>query len=192
MLGGCAVAPHPLEDSQLLTVAQDRVARVVEAPQSIEGTISIYEAVARALKYNLDARVEAFQAGLRDAEARFAGAQLLPGVLVDAGYTARDNVLSSAKLDLPTGIDLPATTTSSERGYISADAEVSWNLLDFALAYVRARQAADQTQIARETRRKVAQRIVEDTRVAYWRAVSSDRLLIRFAGLEQKAIRALP
>jgi outer membrane protein TolC len=65
-------------------------------------------------------------------------------------------------------------------------------VLDFGLAYVRAQQAADQRLISAESRRKVVNRILEDVRTSYWRAVSADRTfkkLVELEALAQKSLR---
>ncbi len=190
-LSGCAVVPSPFDDSHMMGLTQINLDRVTRGNEPISGAISVYEAVARALKYNLDAQIETYDAALRGAEARLAGTQMLPGLVATAGYSNRSNDISTGSLDLATGLDVPASSVSTDRGFTSGDATLSWNILDFALSYVRAQQASDRQLIALENRRKVAQRIVEDTRIAYWRAVSSERLAHRFARMEERAKRAI-
>ena len=82
-------------------------------------------------------------------------------------------------------------STSQEQEIKSADIGFSWNVLDFGLSYVRARQDADKVLVQEETRRKVIQRIVEDVRSAYWRAVSADRLMVKLTSLEGETRVAL-
>src|SRR5690606_23872489 len=52
-----------------------------------------------------------------------------------------------------------------------------WNVLDFGVSYVSAKQQADQRLIVQERRRKVVHTIIQDVRSAYWRAVAAERLL---------------
>jgi outer membrane protein TolC len=66
-----------------------------------------------------------------------------------------------------------------------------WNVLDFGVSYVQARQQGDQVLISEERRRKVVQNIVQDVRYAYWRAVSAERLLPKMDSLMLKAHSAL-
>jgi outer membrane protein TolC len=75
-------------------------------------------------------------------------------------------------------------STSSDRGIFSGDLALSWDVLDFGLSYVRAQQTANERLISLEHRRKVANRIIEDVRTAYWRAVSAERLLSKLQQLE--------
>ncbi|MEQ1713144.1 MAG: TolC family protein, partial [Hyphomicrobium sp.] len=77
-----------------------------------------------------------------------------------------------------------ATSTSQDRRIRTADIAFGWNVLDFGLSYVRARQAADKALIQNELRRKITLRIIEDVGAAYWRAVSAQRLLGRLSVVE--------
>jgi len=73
---------------------------------------------------------------------------------------------------------------------LAADLTFSWNVLDFGLSYVSAKQSADKALIAEEEKRKVVNRIVEDVRTAYWRAISAEHLLTGFQSLETRVIKA--
>jgi outer membrane protein TolC len=190
-LAGCMVSPRSIDDVQLVSMAADLATRAVANQEPISGPVTLYEAMARALKYNLDYRLEIAQQSLRSAETAYATSELLPKLVAKAGYSERDTYLSLAKLDIPTGTEIPATVSSQDRQVHSEDITFSWNILDFALSYVRAQQAADRYLISEEAKRKVVQRVVEDTRSAYWRAVTADRLMKRFSALSGRAQRAI-
>ena len=64
-LSGCAVYPTPLTDSELATAASDNQSAVTADQEPVGGKISLYDAMARALKYNLDHRVEEAEAAVR-------------------------------------------------------------------------------------------------------------------------------
>ena len=59
------------------------------------------------------------------------------------------------------------------------------------MSKVRAEQAADEVLIAAENRRKIINRVIEDVRTAYWRAVSADRLVAGLRRLEGRTKKAL-
>jgi outer membrane protein TolC len=185
-LSGCALTPKPLTFGQLDTITTSSLARVTANQEPVHGAISLHEAMARAVKYNLDHRVEMMQTQLRTTELKLAHYAMLPGMVVNSGFARRDNDLSSGERNLLTGRETAPRTTSRERNSITSDATFSWNILDFGLSYVRARQSADKVLIAAEARRKVMQRIIEDTRTAYWRAVSSDRMVNKLKALEAR------
>ncbi len=195
-LMGCGLNPQPWSEAELSHLSTSNFQRVTIDQEPVTGSISIYEAMARALKYNLDYRLEIMQTALRGAETQYASSQMLPTLVSKAGYQARDSYYMTTGLDIPTGLPVTGTefknnSVSQDKAYNDADISFSWNILDFALSYVRARQAGDTYLIAQETKRKIIQHIIEDTRTSYWRAVSSDRLSKKLAKLEQRVSRAI-
>ena len=78
-----------------------------------------------------------------------------------------------------------------DRNVFDSDLTLSWDVLDFGLSYVRAKQSADRVLIASERKRRVANRIIEDVRTAYWRAVSAQRLIDKLSNLESDIETAL-
>ena len=183
---GCTLSPSPLTNEELQNLADSSSARVTADQEPFSGPVSLYEAMARALKYNLDFKVEIMQQSLRSAEFRFSHYNLLPSAVVNSGYVARDSYLATGEHNIITSVDRPPTTTSYEKKPRTADFTFSWNILDFGLSYIRARQAGDKVLIAEETKRKVVQRIIEDVRTAFWRAVSAERMLSKLAALEER------
>lgn len=197
-LAGCAISPVALTVEQVSETAESNFSRVTLGQEAVQGAISLNEAVARALKYNLDHRVEMMNVSLRSAETSLASLDMLPKLVADAGYVARDSEYTARSLDIPLGVETDtfappprANSISSERDYNENDVTFSWNILDFALSYVRAHQAADRHLIALETKRKIIQRIIEDTRTAYLRALSSDRMSRRLAKIEGRVKGAI-
>lgn len=57
-LSGCAIKPIPLTTDEVRSRAQEDRAILTKDQEPISGPIDLYEAMARALKYNLDARVD--------------------------------------------------------------------------------------------------------------------------------------
>jgi outer membrane protein TolC len=190
-IAGCAVTPEPLEQSDLAKIADSNMSRVVSAQEPVSGSIDVYEAIARALKYNLDQRVELMQEAVNVQELNLAGYQGLPNLVANSNYTGRNNLLASSSFSVLSGQQSLEPSTSSDKNILESDITLSWNVLDFGLSYVRAKQTADKVLIQREARRKALNRIVEDVRTAYWRAVASERLLSRLNALEGKTQKAI-
>ena len=189
-LTGCTLTPRVLSVDEL-ALASDTVLSSLDADQEIvSGPIDLYGAMARALKYNLDHRVEQFRIALAQRKLSSAQAGLLPDLTARAGYAARSNDIVTQSQDLLTGVRTDSLSTSSERRSGTADLAFNFHVLDFGLSYVRAQQAADEALIAEEQRRKIVNRIIEDVRTSYWRAVSAERLLHGFQKLEQRVERA--
>lgn len=190
-LSGCAVHPTPLTDAELTTAATDNQSEVTANQEPVTREIALYEAMARALKYNLDHRVEEAEAAVRVAELDLSHYSLLPTMVANSGYAGRDNYNASSSLNLVNNTPNFGASTSQDLENKSADIGFTWNVLDFGLSYVRARQSADKVLVQEEMRRKVIQRIVEDVRSAYWRAISADRLMVKLVDLEGETRSAL-
>ncbi len=190
-LGGCAVFPTPLSETELSAASDWNTSLVVANQEPLSGAVTLYEAMARALKYNLDHRVEAAEGAVRMAELDLAHYSMLPGVVANSGYAGRDNENASSSLNLVNGVQNFGASTSQEKNIRSADIGFSWNILDFGLSYVRAHQDADKVLMQDEMRRKVIQRVIEDVRSAFWRAVSAERLMSKLGVLEGQTKAAL-
>jgi outer membrane protein TolC len=190
LVAGCAIKPEPLTRDELAAYGDDKLARVASDQEAITRSISLYEAMARALKYNLDAKVEMAQTALKLREADLAEYKLLPSFVANSGFARRDNELATRSKDLTTGRTSATYSTSTDDGSFASDVTLSWNVLDFGLSYVRAQQLGDDALIAEEMRRKVANRVTEDVRTAYWRALTYQRLIARLRDLEGRAQRA--
>lgn len=185
-LAGCAVSPAPLSESDVETKAADFARRVDADQEPLAGALDLYEAMARALKYNLDHRVEAMEAALRLKELDLSHFNMLPNVVANSGYLARNNYHAASSFNVLSSTQNFGASTSQEKAYSTRDVTFSWNILDFGLSYVRAQQAADKFLIANEMRRKVVHRVVEDVRTAFWRGVSGDVLLAKLKTLEAR------
>jgi outer membrane protein TolC len=185
LLAGCTVMPKPLTPSELSTKAEANYAEVDANQEPVSGPIDLYEAMARSLKYNLDYRVEMMDEALSMRELNVSRFDMLPQLVASSGYAGRDNYAGASSLSLLTRRQSLEASTSSERNLYTADLTLSWDVLDFGLSYVRAKQKADNVLISQEHRRKVANRIIEDVRTSYWRAVSAERLLTKLQELEK-------
>ncbi len=142
----------------------------------ITGPITLEEAIARTLKYNLDYRLKKMESALALGLADYGNYDMLPKLLASAGYRTRSNDSGGTSIGILDGIQSLRPSTSEERGHALAGAEFSWSLLDFGVSYYRARQQSDQFLIAEERRRKVVQNMVQDVRASYWRALGAQRL----------------
>ena len=183
-LVGCAVTPKPLTSTEIDTAAERNFAQVDADQEPIMAPVDLYEAMARALKYNLDYKVAMMEEALRSRETDASRFDLLPQLVANAGYAGRNNFAGASSLSLLTNRQSLEPSTSAERDIFSANLALSWDVLDFGLSKVRSEQLADQYLISQERRRKVANRVIEDVRTSYWRAVSAQRLLDELKDLE--------
>ncbi|MBF0621209.1 MAG: TolC family protein [Magnetococcales bacterium] len=171
LISGCSVAPVPLTENEISDRAQSDAGRLFADQEAIQGPVSLFEAMARALKYNLDRRVKRMEEAVSMGDLDMARLEMLPQLAASGGYSARDTDPKSVS----EGSFNPST--SQERHQSVANVALVWNVLDFGVSYVQAKQQADRVLIAQEQRRRATQNIIQDVRAAYWRAVAADRLL---------------
>jgi outer membrane protein TolC len=191
ILGGCAVEPRSLtlEQREARMSADHQAMFAAQTP--VSGAITLDEAMARALKYNLDHRVKMMEEALAQRQLDLSRFDLLPKLTAAAGYTTRDNVLASSSEDIVTGQQSLVPSTSSERHARRADLDYSWNILDFGVSYFAARQQADRVLAAGERRRKVIQLLMQQTREAYWQAAGAQQVQAQVEPLLEQAQQAL-
>ena len=192
VLSGCSVKLQPFGLEELEAKREARLEQFTANQEEITRPVTLYDAMARAIKYNLDYKVELYEEALRSSESDLVNLDKLPRLVANAGFSDRDNFSgssSSALLGSSTiGGQSLVSSTSSDRDVFDADLSLSWDVLDFGLSYVRANQAADAVLVANERKRRVANRIIEDVRTAYWRAVSAERLVDKLSSLELSLI----
>ena len=192
VLSACDTPLVPLAESELRVVAADRAARIVsETQEPVSGSIGLHEAMARAIKYNLDHRIETSNVVLARASKQLIDLDMLPDLVVNSEFSRRSNDPGGFSVNPDTGLTSANASRSTEREAFDTDLTLSWDVLDFGLSYYRSKQSANEVLIAMEQRRATVNRLLENVRTAYWRAVSHDRLSGRIATLERKAERAL-
>jgi outer membrane protein TolC len=176
-LSACTVTPTPLTDADIRTRLANDQKSLFAGQEPVIKEITFHEAVARALKYNLDYRLRLMESALATGLFDVSRYDMLPKLVVSAGYSTRGNDSGGTSVSILTGQETLSPSTSQERNRWLASAEFSWNVLDFGVSYYRAQQAADASLIADERRRRVAQNILQDVRGAYWRALGAQRLV---------------
>ncbi|WP_034411888.1 TolC family protein [Derxia gummosa] len=191
LVSGCAVTPRPLDRDALRSAAAEEHAALVSGQQAPDAPVTLEEAFARTVKYNLDYRVKLMEEALGQRQLDLASLDLLPKVVAGAGYTARSNDLASSSVDAVTGRQSLVPSYSSERTRINADLGLSWNVLDFGVSWYSAQQQADRALILQERRRRVAHQVVQQTRQLWWQALAAQRLEAPIDALLRKANAAL-
>lgn len=179
LLAGCSISPVPLSDNEVNSQALDDRAQIANAQPAPEGPVTLREAVARALIHNLDYQLEVTQQQLRMRELELSRYQMLPRLVSNLGFSSRSNQSGANSRSLLTGAESLVSSTSSNRDLFTGDLNLSWNVLDFGVSYVRSQQAANQVMLSEEQQRKVVHRLVREVRLAYWQAVSYDRVIER-------------
>ncbi|MCI0993902.1 TolC family protein [Pseudomonas corrugata] len=177
MVSGCAVTSEPIDRSVSEQRAQTDLQNMYKGQEPLSGPLTLHQAMARAVKYNLEGRLKIMEEALAKRQLDLASFDMLPRMALDAGYVGRNNVNASSSQSVETGTQSLEPSTSQDRDREVADLTMVWNVLDFGVSYISAKQAGDQRLIVQERRRKVINTIVQDVRSAYWRAMAAERLL---------------
>jgi outer membrane protein, multidrug efflux system len=175
-LGGCAFVPHPLTDAERAAEANRDMADVFAPQEPLTHALTLEEAFARAIAYNLDERVKLMERSVAERDFEISKFDMLPKVIATAGASTRNNVLASSSTAVGTGEQslVPSTSTDSDLKF--ADLTTSFNILDFWVSYYNSKQQANKVLVAEEQRRRVLQGLFQDVRRAFWRAASAQRL----------------
>ena len=189
-VGGCAVTSQPIDRSVSEQRAQQDLATMFKDQEPLSGPLTLHEAMARAVKYNLEARLKVMEEAMAQRQVDLATFDMLPRMALSAGYAGRNNVSASSSQSIETGTQSLEPSTSQDRDRGVAGLTMVWNVLDFGVSYVSAKQQGDQRLIVQERRRKVVHTIIQDVRSAYWRAVAADRLLTQIDSLMARVAQA--
>lgn len=191
---GCAsVQPVALAPKDMQNQQQKDAENILRNVEAISGPLSMDEAMARALKYNLDRRTRMMEEALTLGQMDVSKFDMLPKIMAQAGYSHRDRARFTYSSQNP--IETPnfgnIASTSADAVHTTSDLGMTWNLLDVGLGYYGAKQQADRFLIASEKRRKAMHLLMQEVRTAYWRAASAQLLkadVLKIIALAEEAL----
>ena len=91
ILAGCSVTPTLVSQDEVKNRISADTAQMYADQAPIDAPVSLDEALARALKYNLDYRLKKMESALAFGLADYSRYDMLPQLLATAGYRARNN-----------------------------------------------------------------------------------------------------
>ena len=177
LAAGCSTLPEAFSTGEQRQLAQADRSAAQQGVEPLSGPLTLSEAVARGLKYNLEHRSRMMEQALALGQADLSRFDMLPKLVASAGYSERNNDSIRRATDSVTGKpSLANPYISSDREHTTSDLGLTWNLLDFGVSYFNAKQNGDRVLIAAERRRKAMHNLIQDVRSAYWRALSAQLL----------------
>lgn len=183
-VAGCANLDAPLDDHDIALFAH-RLATEVDLPQPTDRPLTVIDAVQRARVQNGAIQARRLEAHLADAKAASLSGGLLPKMTMDVEQKWRSVPPASR-----TSATAPFTVSADTRT-TTGIASIAFNPFDLGLSVIRARQGFDKARQAHEEVRRVAEKIAEETRLAFWRSVALNVLedgLARSAGEVREAL----
>jgi outer membrane protein TolC len=176
-LSACStIAPRPFSEQELASQGGLDKAAAQADVEPVAGALTLEQALARALKFNLDRRAKMMEEALALGQLDVARYDMLPKLMAQAGYTSRNNDKISESRNADNGALSQSHFISQDRNHATGMLGFSWNVLDFGVGYYGALQQADRALIAAEKRRKAMHLLMQDVRTAFWRAVSAQKL----------------
>lgn len=157
----------------------------------LQRQLGMGEALARAMLYNLDNRVQSMERVIAEGNANLENFNMLPKMTLNAGYFRRDREDLSSSRNAITGLASPATGTSADREQVVGSLGETWSVLDFGIAMVRSKQLRAQEQAAIQRQRQSLQNILSETRYAYARADIAQRTKVEVDAMLEEINNAL-
>ena len=114
-LTGCSIQPEPVTLDQQIAQANADRQTMFASQETLSAPVTLEQAIARALKYNLQHRVTLMEQALEDRVLDASSADMLPKLATRAGLRTRSNVLASVSESVATGQVSLVPSTSSDR-----------------------------------------------------------------------------
>lgn len=191
-LSACStMTPPAMSEADIDQVNQADKAAMRKDVEPIQGPLTLDEAMARALKYNLDRRARLMEETLALKQLDVTRYDMLPQLAARLQSQSRSNDRISQSLNPETGEISEVGFISQERSHRLSDLGVTFNLLDFGVGYYNTRQQTNRVYIAAEKRRRAMHLLMQDVRTAYWRAASAQKLRDDVANTIKMAEEAL-
>ena len=149
--------------------------------------LTLEEALARAVRFNLDVRVAEYEEMLADGDLMLESLSVLPAMTAKTQFIGRNNLGASSSLSVLTGVQSLEPSISTPRQRMVQQMQLNWNLMDLGMDIGRIRSASDRKQVTQERRRKVYHNVVQDTYAAYWRCAAAQRVAPVVRDLLQQA-----
>lgn len=192
LLASCSIEPAPITDWEVANRVDNDIKEMFgnQRTDIIAKPLTMYDAMARAVKFNLNSRLKMMESVLAAKKLDVTSLDMLPQITASAGYVGRNEYEAIVSKQMKSGVKSPATAYSSKSHGIGS-LQASWNLLDFGVGYYRAKQNANDILIAQENNRKLTQVLLQDVRYAFWRAITAERLVPEIDDLTEEATYVL-
>lgn len=192
-VSGCATVPEPFTRDDIRSVAAADRQQARAEVELLAGPLTLEDALARGLKYNLDHRTRMLEQSLATGQLDAGRFDMLPKLMASAGYSTRNNDAQTYQPNFlsPGNPSTALSPVGADRTHTTTELGLSWNVLDFGLSYYSSKQNADRVLVAAERRRKAMHNLIQNIRSAFWRAASAEKLKTEVAETIKQAEAAL-
>ena len=169
-LCGCLASPQTSVKKNNVPPGKDSPGMMALTQEPVTAPISLYDAMARAVKHNYHSRSERLKRALADELPEVVRYKGLADRTVAAGYSPYDR--DAGEISATVNRLVAETAVVPEQHLLTRDLSMLWQVLDFGLIRTRDAQAKEQ-----EIRQKALQNILKEARYAYYRAACAELLL---------------
>lgn len=148
--------------------------------------LNLDDVVRIGLENNLDLRISRIMAEIADDEAWAEKLKMLPQLNVRGNISVRDKHEFKEYENVDTGQTTLGRSISDEKTRRTVSASLTWNVLDFGISYLRARQTVVGNEIKRMERLRQAQNLAMEISAAYWKAVLAEQDLEYIREIEKE------
>lgn len=181
-LSACAPSGGSIEPQAMRESVDKDVAAIYQHGDVTED-LKLEDVLARALRFNLDTRVAAYDELIASGDVTLEALQTLPSITAKLQRVGRSNRGGSSSLSLLTGLESLQPSISSDQYRTTQQLNVQWNLLDAGINVGRTFSASDRALIAQERRRKIYHNVVQDAYSAFWRAAAAQAVMPKIVDL---------
>ena len=175
-LVSCSVLTTPTNSADRAARAQTDRERLFKNQEPVQGPLTLYDAIARAIKYNSSQKVARMEQSLSEELSQSVTYDMLPSLAASGGFTSHNRKQGFYGESVKDGSRSTQDAYFIDQNVGTADLQIVFNVLDFGVSYVGAQQASDKKFAAQEAFRKSVQHIVHDVRTAFWRAAAAQRV----------------
>lgn len=168
---------------RLEKASEELIASQATRPAPAPG-LTLEQAVDYALRNNLSIRAAELEYAIQHEVKTGAKLKMLPSLQTNLDYNSRNRYNASSSQSVHSGNESLEPSFSSERDTLRSDLTVTWNILDFGLSSLRARQAGERERMAEQNLRRLRQQTVMDTIIAYHRLRAAEEVMRVCADLE--------
>lgn len=191
LVTGCTITPKAITPQEAQETATQLHSRVQVPQEPLPQALTLDEAIARVLKYNLEHRLKMFEVSLAQRQFDLSMYDMLPQLTAKGDRRYRSNWDASTSRNLRTGINTTDYTTSDDRSKVVGELALSWNILDLGVSYYATHQQANRFLIAKEQQRKVVQDLASETRTAFFKVLVAQQLQDEISKVLKQAESAL-
>jgi len=163
-----------LAEQRRLNLTDDMASLNSQKPVELPDPLRLDDAVRIGLDNNLEIRISRIMAELADDKALSEKLKILPQLSFSGDISRRSDDDLKEYENLDTGEKSLGRSISEERTRKMVNLSLSWNVLDFGLSFIRARQAAMDKEIKRMERLRQAQNLAMDIAASYRKAVMAE------------------